>query len=64
MSKPEEVKSWIKKVFDKFGRLDGAANVAGIAGGDGETVTTTIVSYIHCFREFVSQVEVIPPCQS
>lgn len=32
ISKRIEVESWIDSVVDKFGRLDGAANVAGVIG--------------------------------
>lgn len=32
VSKRSEVDSWIQTVVDKFGRLDGAANVAGVIG--------------------------------
>ncbi|KAI1811351.1 short-chain dehydrogenase [Poronia punctata] len=32
ISKREEVDSWIGGIVDKFGRLDGAANVAGVIG--------------------------------
>lgn len=44
VSKDEEVVAWTSEVLSEFGRLDGAANVAGIAGGDGETTCATIVS--------------------
>ncbi|KAK1728010.1 uncharacterized protein BDZ83DRAFT_768717 [Colletotrichum acutatum] len=37
-----EVKSWIQESFTKFGRLDGAANIAGVAGGTGSTIIETI----------------------
>ena len=30
--KPEQVEEWITKVVEKFGRLDGAANLAGVIG--------------------------------
>lgn len=43
MSKIENVDSWIAETVRDHGRLDGAANVAGVAGGDGE-VTEDIVS--------------------
>ena len=43
VSKTEEIEAWIKATVGEFGRLDGAANVAGIAGGDGETTCETIV---------------------
>jgi NAD(P)-dependent dehydrogenase (short-subunit alcohol dehydrogenase family) len=32
ISKREEVESWINGIIEKFGKLDGAANVAGIIG--------------------------------
>ncbi|KAI1193620.1 short-chain dehydrogenase [Nemania serpens] len=32
ISKKEEVESWINGIIEQFGRLDGAANVAGIIG--------------------------------
>ncbi|KAI1627035.1 putative short chain dehydrogenase/ reductase [Exophiala viscosa] len=38
----EAVDSWINEVLKDHGRLDGAANVAGIAGGEGQ-VTEDIV---------------------
>lgn len=28
--KPDDVQSWIKKTVDQFGKLDGAANMAGV----------------------------------
>jgi NAD(P)-dependent dehydrogenase (short-subunit alcohol dehydrogenase family) len=36
--KSEQVESWIKQTIEKFARLDGAANVAGVIG----TCTCTI----------------------
>ncbi|KAF2740171.1 hypothetical protein EJ04DRAFT_548651 [Polyplosphaeria fusca] len=30
--KPEQVEAWIKQTVDKFGKLDGAANLAGVIG--------------------------------
>ncbi|KAJ0267407.1 hypothetical protein COL940_014395 [Colletotrichum noveboracense] len=35
----DEVRSSIKKAYNMFGRLDGAANVAGVAGGIIETIS-------------------------
>ncbi|RYO93611.1 hypothetical protein DL766_010534 [Monosporascus sp. MC13-8B] len=32
VSKRDEVEGWINDIVDKFGRLDGAANVAGVIG--------------------------------
>ncbi|KAM5377479.1 hypothetical protein ACJZ2D_004848 [Fusarium nematophilum] len=37
------VESWIEEAYRVFGRLDGAANVAGVAGGNGDTVIESIV---------------------
>lgn len=34
VSKRDEVESWINGTMKKFGRLDGAANIAGIIGND------------------------------
>jgi NAD(P)-dependent dehydrogenase (short-subunit alcohol dehydrogenase family) len=34
VSKRDEVDSWIDEIKSKFGRLDGAANVAGVIGKD------------------------------
>jgi len=45
VSSPEQVEEWIQSTVKDFGRLDGAANVAGMAGGDGHTTCATIVSY-------------------
>ncbi|KIV81153.1 hypothetical protein PV11_08592 [Exophiala sideris] len=42
VAKVEEVDSWIDEILKDHGRLDGAANVAGIAGGEGQ-VTEDIV---------------------
>ncbi|KAF4907217.1 3-oxoacyl-[acyl-carrier-protein] reductase FabG [Colletotrichum viniferum] len=38
----DELRSSIKKAYNMFGRLDGAANVAGVAGGTSDTVIETI----------------------
>jgi len=43
VSKAQQVESWIKDTVSVFGKLDGAANIAGIAGGDGQS-TEAIVS--------------------
>lgn len=43
VSKPHEIEAWVQTTVHEFGRLDGAANVAGLAGGDGETTCATIV---------------------
>lgn len=43
--KQEQVASWITNAVDTFGRLDGAANVAGVAGGDGDTNVQTMVRW-------------------
>jgi len=38
-----DVESWVEEAYGSFGRLDGAANVAGVAGGTGDTTIETIV---------------------
>ncbi|OCK81381.1 putative short chain dehydrogenase/ reductase [Lepidopterella palustris CBS 459.81] len=43
VSDADAVSSWIADTVSEFGKLDGAANVAGIAGGDGTTTVQTIV---------------------
>ncbi|KAI1859606.1 uncharacterized protein JN550_011914 [Neoarthrinium moseri] len=42
VSDAAQVEEWIQTTVKHFGRLDGAANVAGIAGGTGETTCETI----------------------
>ncbi|KAL1858071.1 hypothetical protein VTK73DRAFT_7968 [Phialemonium thermophilum] len=42
VSNDEATRQWIENTVTEFGRLDGCANVAGIAGGDGGTTTATI----------------------
>ncbi|KAL4737908.1 hypothetical protein BDV11DRAFT_171505 [Aspergillus similis] len=42
VSQNDQVEDWIAATIRGFGRLDGAANVAGIAGGDRTTTTATI----------------------
>ncbi|KAI1613899.1 putative short chain dehydrogenase/ reductase [Exophiala viscosa] len=37
VSNAQQVESWIKDTVSAFGKLDGAANIAGIAGGDGQS---------------------------
>ncbi|TVY85976.1 3-oxoacyl-[acyl-carrier-protein] reductase [Lachnellula willkommii] len=39
----EDVNRWIEDTYTEFGKLDGAANVAGVAGGDGDTTVETVV---------------------
>ncbi|KAI7214986.1 hypothetical protein KC333_g5703 [Hortaea werneckii] len=39
VSKRAEVEAWIRDVVEKFGRLDGAANIAGVIGRDHGRVT-------------------------
>jgi NAD(P)-dependent dehydrogenase (short-subunit alcohol dehydrogenase family) len=46
VSKSDQVEKWIEDTVRVFGRLDGAANVAGVAAGDGETTCQTIVSRV------------------
>lgn len=43
VSDDSSVTSWINNLMTEFGRLDGCANVAGIAGGDGSTTVQTLV---------------------
>ena len=43
VSQSHEIEEWVQATVKEFGRLDGAANVAGLAGGDGETTCATIV---------------------
>jgi NAD(P)-dependent dehydrogenase (short-subunit alcohol dehydrogenase family) len=43
VSNREAVDDWIKKTFQQLGKLDGAANIAGISGkGDGTTLIQDI----------------------
>lgn len=49
VSKSDQVDEWINATIREFGHLDGAANVAGIAGGNGETTCATIVGFICVF---------------
>ena len=51
VAKVEEVDSWIDEILKDHGRLDGAANVAGIAGGEGQ-VTEDIVRVEHLLSYF------------
>ncbi|KAL4810595.1 hypothetical protein BDV18DRAFT_165295 [Aspergillus unguis] len=41
-SQSDQIVDWVEATVREFGRLDGAANVAGIAGGDGDTTCATI----------------------
>ncbi|OLN83397.1 Levodione reductase 2 [Colletotrichum chlorophyti] len=38
VSKSDQVQTWIAQTVQKFGRLDGAANIAGIAGSNKKTL--------------------------
>ncbi|OIW32571.1 NAD(P)-binding protein [Coniochaeta ligniaria NRRL 30616] len=42
VSNDQAVSEWIKNTVKEHGRLDGCANVAGIAGGSDDTTTATI----------------------
>ena len=55
VSKAEEVEQWIADAFNEFGRLDGAANVAGRAGGSGDTTVQTMVCYRSRKTQFKSR---------
>lgn len=43
--KQEQVARWITHAVDTFGRLDGGANVAGVAEGDGDSNVQTMVRW-------------------
>ncbi|ERS95248.1 oxidoreductase, short chain dehydrogenase/reductase family protein [Sporothrix schenckii 1099-18] len=43
VTKSDDVDAWIKEVVDHYGRLDGAANVAGVIGPPGGSVFANIV---------------------
>ncbi|OCK74676.1 putative short chain dehydrogenase/ reductase [Lepidopterella palustris CBS 459.81] len=47
ISDADAVERWTANTVTEFGKLDGAANVAGIAGGDGDTTAATIVLPFH-----------------
>jgi NAD(P)-dependent dehydrogenase (short-subunit alcohol dehydrogenase family) len=52
----EEVKSWISETVAKFGKLDGAANVAGVAAApDGGSTVETMVRIIRTRTIFLLQ---------
>lgn len=42
MRKATDVDQWIEETVTRFGKLDGAANVAGLAGGDGSNVGSLV----------------------
>lgn len=44
VAKVDEVDAWINEVIQDHGRLDGAANVAGMAGGEGQ-LTEDVVRF-------------------
>ncbi|KAF1351779.1 putative short chain dehydrogenase/ reductase [Delphinella strobiligena] len=61
--KQEQVARWITHAVDTFGRLDGGANVAGVAEGDGDsnvqtmddklwefTMSVNLTGVMHCMR--------------
>jgi NAD(P)-dependent dehydrogenase (short-subunit alcohol dehydrogenase family) len=39
-----QVENWVKQTIQTFGKLDGAANVAGVAAGHGNHTVATLVS--------------------
>lgn len=41
----KQIEEWLLLALEEFGRLDGAANIAGIALGDGQ-ITENIASYL------------------
>jgi hypothetical protein len=40
----KDVEDWIRETVSTFERLDGAANCAGVAGGNGDTTVETQAS--------------------
>ncbi len=46
VSNVEQVNSWIQETVAVFGKLDGAANIAGIASGDGQTTEAIVCNTI------------------
>lgn len=48
VSNVEQVNSWIESTIKRFGRLDGAANIAGIALGDGQATENTVSKCLLC----------------
>jgi NAD(P)-dependent dehydrogenase (short-subunit alcohol dehydrogenase family) len=69
--KREQVDSWIKKIIDHFGRLDGAANLAGVIGKNlGKTgivdqdedewdflIAVNLTGVMHCLRAQMRVIE-------
>jgi NAD(P)-dependent dehydrogenase (short-subunit alcohol dehydrogenase family) len=53
VSKSEDVDDWIAQVMSYFGRLDGAANVAGVEGGPGGKVFANIVDISNDHWNFI-----------
>jgi NAD(P)-dependent dehydrogenase (short-subunit alcohol dehydrogenase family) len=58
VSNSEEVEQWVQNAVRQFGRLDGAANIAGIAGGTGDTTYATIVSLGHQTKKEHAETEI------
>jgi NAD(P)-dependent dehydrogenase (short-subunit alcohol dehydrogenase family) len=70
VSKRDEVDAWIDDIVRKFGRLDGAANVAGIIGkGHGvktvaeleddewnKIIAVNLTGFMYCFRKELQHV--------
>jgi NAD(P)-dependent dehydrogenase (short-subunit alcohol dehydrogenase family) len=44
-----QVDEWIAAVVEAFGSLDSAANIAGIALGDGQITESIVRSVLTCF---------------
>lgn len=69
--KREQVDAWIKKIIDHFGRLDGAANLAGVIGKNlGKTglvdqdedewdfmIAVNLTGVMHCLRAQMRVIE-------
>lgn len=46
VSSVEQIESWFDDTISEFGRLDGAANIAGIAAGDGQDVENLVAKMV------------------
>ncbi|KAK5047272.1 hypothetical protein LTR84_006794 [Exophiala bonariae] len=68
VAKIEEVNSWINEVMQDHGKLDGAANVAGLAGGSGQEtedivqqdwdrmISVNLTGVMNCMRAQLKQI--------
>lgn len=46
VSNLDAVNAWIQEIVSVFGKLDGAANIAGIASGDGQTTEAIVRNFL------------------